>query len=188
MRARGRWGRGFVTLFILGATLGTLLDGIHSHFGATVYAHPGFFRMAWWTPLLFGAAFTLGLLRPLLERALGKLSPAPSMRTAVLAMASFVLAYWMTVIQLPWPVVSLLLVAVFVASWWWLDRTALDLGVAAVAAVGGPFVEHLLVEAGTFAHLHPVMFGVSGWLPFLYLCATIGLCALGKLLVDGDPV
>jgi hypothetical protein len=185
MKPRGRWGRGLAGMFLLGATLGTLLDGIHTHLGATAYTHPWVFRMAWWTPLLFGAAFTLGLLRPLLERLLNKPSPSPSTRTALLAMTAFVVAYWLTVVPLGWAVVSGLLLAMFAASWWWLDRTTLDLGVAAAAAIGGPLVEHLLVQAGTFVHLHPLALDVPGWLPFLYMCASVGLCALGKRLVDG---
>jgi hypothetical protein len=180
----GRWARAAAALFLLGATLGTALDAIHTHFGATAYTRPVFFRAAWWVPFLFGAAFCIGLLRPLLERFLHRPSPIPPPRTVFIAMGFFVLAYWLSVLPLSWPVVSLLLLVVALLSWWRCDRSALGAGIALAAGIGGPTVEHLLIERGTFVHLQVLLLGVPGWLPFLYLCAAIGLCTLAKRLVD----
>ena len=180
---RPRWARAAVALVALGATLGTALDGIHTHFAATRYTHPIFWLAAWWVPLVFGPAFALGLARPLLGR-LGADAPPPSWGQVLLSWVLFVAAYFASVIPLPWPLVSILLVALFAASWWLCDRTARTLLVAAAGAIGGPLVESALVAARTFVHVHPVYLGVSGWLPFLYLCAGVALCTLARRLVD----
>jgi hypothetical protein len=168
---------------LLGATLGVLLDGIHTHFGATAYTHPVFWLMAWWVPLLFAGAFAVGLLRPLLERALGK-TPPPPLGDVLLALSIFVCAYWLTVVPLPWPLVSAILVAMFAVSFTLSDRSPVVLGIAVAAAFGGPAVEALLVSHGLFVHHHALAFGVPGWLPFLYLNAAVPLCGLAKRLVD----
>ena len=151
-----------------------------------MYTTPVVWRMAWWVPIVFAAAFCLGLLRPLLERATGQRpSPAPTLDKALLAFALFVVAYWTSVAPLDWRVVSALLAGIFAVSWWLCDRSRLGLLIAAIGAVGGPLVESALVSLGTFVHVHPVVLGVSGWLPFLYLSAAIALTSTGKLLVDG---
>ncbi len=181
---RGRWARAAVGMTVLGATLGVLLDGIHTHLGATAYAHPVFWHMAWWVPPLFASAFAVGLLRPLLERALGKVAEPPSRGDVLLALSMFVCAYWLTVVPLPWPAIAAALLAMFAFTWWRYDRSPVVLGIAVAAAFGGPTVEALLVSQGLFVHHHALAFGVPGWLPFLYLNAAPALCGLAKRLVD----
>ncbi|HKA91445.1 MAG TPA: hypothetical protein VKE22_27470 [Haliangiales bacterium] len=180
-----RWLRGFVVLALLGATLGVLLDGIHSHFGATSYAHPVFFRAAWWVPPLFAGAFASGLLRPLLERALGKVAAPPAAGDVLLALGIFVAAYWLTVAPLAWPIVAAALLSMFAFSWWRYDRSPVVLGMAVAVAFIGPAIESLLVSRGLFVHHQAIAFGVPGWLPFLYLNSAVPLCGLAKRLVDG---
>ena len=183
----GRWDRAALVLAALGATVGAALDGIHTHFGATAYTAPVLWRMAWWTPLLFAAASCVGLLRPVLDRVLGRPVPAPSLRASLLAFGLFVAAYWLTVAPLPWPTLSAILVGLFAASWWIADRTTAGLVMAAAAFAGGPAIEALFISRGLFVHLHPpVAFGVPHWLPFLYLCASAALSPLAKRLVDGN--
>jgi hypothetical protein len=141
--------------------------------------------MAWWVPLLFGGAFGLGLLRPLLERAFGALRTPPRAGQALGALALFVLAYWLSVAPLDWRLVAALLAALFAVGWWTFDRSPVGLAIALAAFFCGPFVESVLVAAGTFQHLHPVVADVSGWLPSLYLNAAVAMCTTGKWLVDG---
>jgi hypothetical protein len=59
-----RWQRAGIWLAILGATVGSALDGIHTWTGTTWYPHPVFLRTAAWTPLIFAAAGLMGLGRP----------------------------------------------------------------------------------------------------------------------------
>ena len=55
--------------FLLGAVLGTLLDGIHAYGDVLVYPDPAFGRWAWFVPLEFGLlGVGVGLLMPALER------------------------------------------------------------------------------------------------------------------------
>ncbi len=174
-----RWGRAAAVLAALGATAGTLLDGIHTHFGATAYTHPVFWRAAWWVPLLFAGAYSIGLLGPLLER---RRAP-PSWPSVLAAWGCFVVGYWTTVLPLTWPAIAALLVVLFALAWTVTGRSRVQLGIAVAAALGGPAVESLLVSRGVFVHLETLAFGVPGWLPFLYLVASVPMCTLARRLV-----
>lgn len=184
MLRRARWLRAAAVLAALGATLGVALDAIHTHLGATSYTRPLFFRAAWWVPLLFGGAFTIGLARPLLERLLGRPSPTPPPRVVLAGMACFAGAHFISVGPLPWPATAALELAIFAGAWWSFDRTAITLAISAAAAVAGPAVEALLVARGLFVHHQALAFGVPGWLPFLYMVAGVALTGLAKRLVE----
>ena len=173
-----------MVLAALGATLGSALDAIHTHFGATAYSRPVIWAMAWWVPPLFAGAFSVGLVRPLLGRTTGRRLGPPRTATVLLAFVLFVAAYWVSVLPLAWPVVSALLLAIFAASWWCCDRSGLGLLVAVGAAIGGPLFESAFVALGTFVHIRPAYLGVSGWLPFLYLSAAIALQCAARWLVE----
>lgn len=177
------WTRAFFALLLLGSTLGAALDGIHTHFGATRYANPVLLRMAWWVPLLFGGAFCIGLIAPFLEQRSKRQRARPSLAITVLAVSLFIVAYFVSVAPLSWPIVTLLLVAIFGAGWWLCDRSWIGLAIALGASIGGPLFELFLVENGAFVHLQPAFFSVSGWLPALYLCAAVGLTTLARYLV-----
>src|SRR5579862_2517520 len=109
--------KAFVRMFVYGAIVGTLLDGIHSHIGATVYAHPVFWRAAWWVPLLFGGAFAIGATRPLLDG-------TPVSTGAVIgAQLAFYAAYAIS----GWPALGRplrvgILLGIFAATWALFDR------------------------------------------------------------------
>jgi len=178
-----KWSRGFFALLLLGATLGAALDGIHTHFGATRYTHPVLLRMAWWVPLLFGGAFSIGLIAPLLERRFSAARKRPSPAATLLAVSLFVVAYFVSVAPFSWPLVSLLLVAIFGAGFFICDRSRIGLFIAIGAAIGGPLFEVFLVGQGAFEHLQPTFLRVPGWLPALYLCAAVGLTTLARFLV-----
>lgn len=174
-----RLGRATLILLGLGATLGSALDAIHSHFGALSYTHPVFARAAAWVPLLFAGAYASAIARPLL---LPHEPPLPG-RKAALGMGFFIAAYWLTVA--PWPslVRCALLVCIFWISWALCDRTLAGVGIAGVTAILGPAVEIALVHAGTFVHHEVLVFGIPGWLPLLYLTAAVGLGSLARWLV-----
>lgn len=174
------WARGAAGMLALGATVGSLLDGIHTFSGVTAYAHPVVLRTAWWVPLLFAGAYAIGLLRPLLDR-----GPSPSGRTVSIAFGLFALAYALSVLPLAWPLVAAVLTGIFFVSFVACDRTPLGLAIALLASVGGPLFEAALVRTEVFVHTRPALLGVSGWLPQLYLSAAIALQATAKWLVDG---
>lgn len=186
------WHRAWLCLFALGATLGVALDAIHAHLGATVYANPVWWRLAWWTPLLFGSAFTIGLVRPLLDSLTTRRHPCrvpPPRRSEVgIAMGLFVAAYFTTVLPLPWPLVAALLVANFGLGFWLCDRSRTGLGIALCATLGGAAVESFLIAHGRFCYVKPVYLGLAGWLPFLYLSAAVALTTLARwLMTPGEP-
>jgi hypothetical protein len=84
-------------LLLLGATLGTALDAIHTVTRTTEYARPissAAWAFAWWTPPLFaGAGLAIGIGRPVADRLLARRGPLPSAGAVALAMGIFVLAY-----------------------------------------------------------------------------------------------
>lgn len=176
---RERLLRAGLALMGVGATLGVLLDAIHSHFGATSYTNPLVAKTAFWVVPLFAGAYLMGLLRPLFHR-----GPRPSGRTVALAMGLFIAAYWLTVAPLPWAARSAILLGIFAVGFALCDRTRVGLGIAVTAALVGPAVEAALVRAGAFVHHEALWLGVPGWLPFLYMTAAVGLGSLGSWLCE----
>ena len=176
---RARWVRATLILMGLGATLGSALDAIHSHFGALSYTTPVFARAAWWVPLLFSGAYGSAILRPLLTPR----APPPSGGKVALGLGLFIAAYWLTVAPWSGTARAVGLTALFGVAWAVCDPTGPGLLAAAVGAVGGPTVEILLVRAGTFVHHEVLGLGIPGWLPLLYLTAAVGLGGLARWLV-----
>jgi hypothetical protein len=162
----------YLRMFALGATVGSALDGLHTHAGTTAYAHPWVWRMAWWTPLLFGGAYAaLGRTWMLLQ-ARGHASSPPAARRA----AAFVLfaALYASSAYLPIPSgaeLALLLgcgTALLVA----LRPSPGAFVLAVTAAIGGPVTEIGLVRLGAFAYLRPDVAGIALWLPGLYFASA----------------
>ncbi|HEV7732729.1 MAG TPA: hypothetical protein VGR62_11230 [Candidatus Binatia bacterium] len=170
-----------------GATLGTALDAIHVHTGATRYTTPALFGLAWWVPLLFGAAaVAIGLGRPLTERILGTVSPAPRGGPVLFGMLLFAAGYVVSSVGPGGSTGRAAALGVIAAvGWIACDRHVAGLVHALLTAAGGVLVEATLVRAGAFEHTHVDFLGLAGWLPVLYLCAAVGVGALGKRLVDG---
>lgn len=186
-QASARWLRAGATLALTGATLGTALDAIHVHTATTAYTHPTLLGQAWWVPPLFASAgVAIGLGRPVAERLLERVAPAPAWSTVVAGMTLFVLGYAASGLLDGRPVLcAILLGALFLSGWRRLDGSGLGLLLAALTAIGGTLAEATLVAAGAFVYRAPSMGGVAVWLPALYCCAAVGVGGLGKRLVDG---
>jgi len=184
--ASATWLRAAGVLAVLGATVGTALDGLHTHTGTTWYPQPDFWRASIWVPPLFAAAaLGIGLGRPFLERRLGLSPPAPSLAVTGGGMAVFVLCYAMSAF---WPGSTVLkfaaLALLAAASGHFFDRSALGLGCMLGVALAGCGTEMALVHRGAFFHRDTEFFGVPAWLPMLYACASVALGNLGRRLTS----
>jgi hypothetical protein len=164
-----------LALFLFGAIVISFFDGFHTFSGTTAYAHPlGASKMAWWTPLIFGAstglggpAFALGY-----ARFGGTLAPPP-WNKLVSAFVSFGALYFFSgFYHGPNEVKLAVLVAGAVAFFLWLDRTWQGALCALATAATGPLVEIVLVHFGTFVHVQPDFLGIPMWLPALYLASA----------------
>jgi hypothetical protein len=176
-----RFQQTILVLAATGATLGVLLDGLHSHFGATSYTHPIFAKTAWWVPLLFAGAYTSGIVRPLLDR-----RPLMSANKVALGMGLFVIAYALTVAPIDLSSRVALLIATFATGFHFCDPSRACLTISLIGGFTGPFVESLLIRAGTFVHHEAHIEGVPIWLPVLYMNAGVGLGTLGLWLVQKE--
>ena len=182
---RASLGRVGIVLFLFGATVGSALDAIHTYSGTTAYPQPVAFRMAWWTPLLFGfAGLSTGLAYPIVER----LRRRPIAKDATLArvtgsFALFALLYLASGFLPASNAVKLaVLLAGDVALFATVAKTREALALAACAAVIGPATEIVLVAQGAFRHLQPDVFGIPIWLPALYAAGSFAIGLSGKAL------
>lgn len=158
-------------LALLGATVGTVLDGFHTWSGTTSYPSPVFLKAAWWVPLLFGVAFaSLGSLFSIL-RARDR-RPAPSPRAALLGFVAFAALYFASgFLPAPNAVKLAVLLGGGAAAWWLVDRSPAAILTGIAAAIAGPLTEITLVHIGAFSHLQPDFAGIPMWLPALYFAS-----------------
>ncbi|MBK7863584.1 MAG: hypothetical protein IPJ65_34260 [Archangiaceae bacterium] len=178
--------RAALILTALGATLGPLLDGLHTYSGATWYADPQWLKSVWWCPPLFAfAGLSIGLPRVLIDQRLdGKVLPITG-RALAWKMGLFFFGYALSgFLPAPWWVKLIILTVLFVAALFPLDTRGALLG-AAGAAFGGWLVEWQLTSRGLFFHRDTQLWGVAGWLPALYALAAVAVGALGRFLVVG---
>src|SRR5450432_2384059 len=77
-----------LVLFLIGFTVGPVLDGLHTFSGTTWYPDPQLLRSVWWCPPLFAAAaLSIGLGRVHSERLFKRPGPALSWAQVLGAMA-----------------------------------------------------------------------------------------------------
>lgn len=186
--APARFARASIILSLLGATLGSALDGLHTFSGATWYAHPQWLRSVWWVPPLFAfAGLSIGMSRVLIDLRLdGKVIPV-SRNAVAWKLGLFFLGYALSgYLPAAWWVKAIVLTVLFLAALWPLDTRGAFLG-AAGAALGGTAVEWQLTTHGLFFHKDTQLLGVAGWLPCLYALAAVAVGALAKYLVSGSP-
>ena len=185
MSPPGRWVGATIRLALLGATLGVALDWMHVVSGTTVYAEPMMYGLAWWVPLLFGAAaVAMGLARPVAERLTGRMSTRLTAGGTMRGLAIFVVAYAASsFLPFPSPLVAAIIAVTFLCAWGTSDGTELGFYLAAATAVIGTGVEVGLTAAGVFTHAHRELAGVPIWLPALYATGQMGVGAVGKRFV-----
>jgi len=178
--------RPLLLLSLFGATIGILLDALHTWSGTTEYTHPLVLRTAWWAPLLFANAYGVGgMIFALGYRRLGG---PPAVRTRselALGLVAFALLY-ATSAYLPAPniVKLVVLLAGAAALWWRLDRTRVGAALACVAAVAGPTTEIILTHFGLFRHLQADVAGIPIWLPALYLASGPSFGQIARAAIE----
>ncbi|MCC6811141.1 MAG: hypothetical protein IT381_27170 [Deltaproteobacteria bacterium] len=172
-------------LFAFGALAGSLLDGIHTHSGMTVYATPWWWMMAVWTPPLFGfAAVAIAFAHWLSDRKWPRPAPVPSWTAVGVGGAIFAITYYLSGYLPAGNVVkALVLIAIFVGCWLAYDRTRHGLVLATITAAGGASAEITLTTIGAFRHLHPDVAYLPYWLPCLYLVASVTVGNVGRRFV-----
>ena len=181
--------RATLWLVIIGATLGPVLDGLHTFSGATWYPQAQWMRSVWWCPPMFAAAaVVIGMSRVLWERGLKRPGPSLSWGQVLSAMGVFIACYAASgFLPVGEAARATLLAACFVAGWVAWDRTGLGAACALATALGGWFVEHTLVGWGLFFHRETTLDGIALWIPALYSLAALAVGALARRLSDLPP-
>jgi hypothetical protein len=156
---------------VLGAVIGTLLDGIHLLGGVLSYEAEAFGEWAWFVPVEFGLAGVLaGLAIPALERRAGPpVPPRFGLARRAAELLLFAAAYGATALwdgdSAPGLVV---LLCGLLALRLWIDAVPGDWAYAAAAAVLGPLGEIAISATGAFDYAHPDFAGIPMWLPALW--------------------
>jgi hypothetical protein len=172
-------------LFLLGALLGTGLDAIDVYSHVERYAQPVLFGLAWWVPLLFGAAaVAIGYSHPLVDPLIGNIRPARRLSVSLGELTWLLLAQLLGASTLNSIAKTGLILLIYLNFWLLTGRGWQNLLLSLVTAITGTLVEMTLVAAGAFSYLHPDIFGIPYWLPCIYACASLAVGDLGRSLVS----
>jgi hypothetical protein len=155
---------------VLGAIVGTLLDGIHAYGDVLTYDQRSFGRWAWFVPLEFGLlALVVGLAVPLLERAGGGEPSNWSAVTRLAELALFAVLYAVTaLLGDDAPVAVAAALGALAVGRLVFDGADGDWLYVGLAALLGPAGEAALVALGPFEYLEPDVAGIPVWLPALW--------------------
>jgi len=177
MKGKGK-GWAVLTLFVLGATLGTGLDPIDMYSQVTHYTIP------WWLPPTFGiAAVAMGYVQPMLDPLLRHVRPVRRLSTSFAELVWLVLAYLVGGSALASLAKVGLLLLIYLTFWWLAARSWQSLLLSAITGIAGTVVEMILVAIGLYSFVHPNIFGVPYWLPCIYAVASLALGDLGRSLL-----
>jgi len=179
-----RKGWSILWLFLLGATLGTTLDAFHVYSGVERYPAPLLVGVAWWVPLLFGAAaVAIGHSHAMIDPLLHHRRLPQRLLLSIGELAWVVLAYLVSASILDAIAKVGLLIVIYLNFWLLAGRSWQNLLLSVVTAITGTLIEMILVAAGAFFYLHPDMLGVPYWLPCMYACASLAVGDLGRSLI-----
>ena len=174
--------------FLLGAVLGTLLDGIHVYGDVLEYPHPDFGRWAWFVPVEFGlVGAAVGLLMPSIERVVAAgATPRWSLARRAAELLLFAGLYVATALIEPGGA-ALLAIALAVLAVVRVLTSGVrgDWAYALAAAVLGPAGEAIISGVGAFDYADPDFAGIPVWLPALW--ANAGLLIrrlLGPMVIE----
>lgn len=165
-------------VFLVGAVLGTLGDGMHVAGGVLSYPHPAFLGEAWWVPLLMGSSLLAMVIGHANQKRSFAIQPRGSTVLAILSSTAFMGFYALTAILWRHPT---LLTAILVGAFLLRPdaRTAPALALALPMLIIGPAVELVLTRLHAFTyHATGLVFGVPCWLGGLYLHAALAARAI----------
>jgi hypothetical protein len=172
-------------LFLLGAIFGSGLDAIAVYSHVERYSMPVLFGLAWWVPVLFGAAaVALGFSHPLVDPLIGNVRPGSKLSISFGELTWLLLAQLVGVSTLSSIAKVGLLFLIYLNFWLLAGRSWQNLLFSLVTAITGTLIEMTLVAAGTFSYLHPDILGVPYWLPCIYACASLAVGDLGRSLMS----
>lgn len=172
-------------LFLIGALLGAICDGFHTHSGTTFYPEPLILKMAWWVPVLFGsAALTIGLTHVLGDRLLKRPNKNVSWPSVITGLLLFIALYYISgFLRTDWQTKLLVLGIGNSILWLLYDRTWQGSFLALGTALVGCYVEIYLSQQGLFSYTHPHIWGIPYWLPFLYVGASVTVGNLARKIL-----
>lgn len=178
----------FFILFIIGATLGSLFDGFHTHSGTTAYPNIWLLKMAWWTPPLFGMAVVLiGMLTPTLDKPLGKTIRRLTWPSIIIGLFLFGVLYFASGFMPVDPFPKFITIAGgALIIWGFFDRNWQGIIQGLIVAIIGSGVEITLIQLNRFYYTKPEIWGIPFWLPFLYFAGTAVIGNLGRKLLRDD--
>jgi len=174
-----------LVLFVLGATLGTVLDAIDVYSGVERYTVPALFDLAWWVPLLLGtAAVAIGYSHTMVDPLIAHMRPVRRLSISFAELMWLLLAYLVGASTLESIAKVGLLTLIYINFWLLAGRSWQSLLFSLVTAITGTLVEMTLVAAGAFSYLHPDVLGVPYWLPCIYACASLAVGDVGRSLLN----
>jgi MFS family permease len=182
--------KNFLIFFILGAILGPLCDGFHSHQGILYYPKVWEFKMAWWVPFLFGGAtLSIAYSHTHLDLIFFKKIKTLPWNLTYLALLSFIGMYFLSsILNFSTLINSVLLYSLAILCWFLFNRTLFGFIIALLTAITGSLVEISLIYTENFFYFdqYSHFLGIPYWLPALYIAASIGVGAFGRKVCSID--
>lgn len=168
-------GKFVLWLFLLGATLGSFMDGFHTYSHTTAYTNPVFLKMAWWVPLLFGSAYVfIGVSHVDFYKFFKPKKEFLGWDRVILSFFLFALVYFASAFlhtENSFKVILLYSSAILI--WMFFSGNWQGILLAVLTGLAGSSVEILLSHYKTFSYLQPDIWGIPYWLPSLYMCGSI---------------
>lgn len=177
--------KNFLILFIMGAILGPICDGFHSHTDTLAYPEVWKFKMAWWVPLLFGSAtVVVGYSHSHMDILWNKRRNF-SWKFTLIGVFSFISIYFLSaILNLNELTKSSIIYVLAMLIWYFFDRTFYGLILAILTSIIGSLVEISLIFTQNFYYLpeHSHIWGIPYWLPALYIAASVTIGNFGRKL------
>jgi len=175
----------FIILFSIGFLLGPLCDLFHVLSHTSGYPYPKILGLAWWVPFLFGSAgCVVGYSHVQFDRIFHRPKREFSNQKIIFGLLSFMMIYAVSGFYTDEGMLKFLILALMaLVSWIIFDKTFLGLVLAVATAFLGCLVEIFLISIGHFYYVHPDIWGIPYWLPFLYIVASVSVGNLGRKLL-----